>query len=406
MVRKLYEIVKLENILLYKGTKDKTDPITTKSFFSDFSFEDNKFKWFTEEPHVAELYGSDSIWVYLLKGPIYIIKLYDKNSQEITTTSLKILDFIINNYTEKFLDFNNKRIEKNTKDLRDMLPDKDNILSYLKLPFGLLTTDEQYVIAKPNNILPPINILDTDSNGDYYIQKHIFQRLSLHNLDKFLMVFLDKYKTELLYYYLLFKNFPHDSPLLNDLRHKKINGYSASSWNTMWHGNFHSEICLFDTSYNDVKDDTTQIIFIGRYKVKNNEREWITYDNKKIHYQIPFIEIQYNFLDIRQLCLLGNTSSAEYMDIDGGSKSKSKNSKNTKQTGTDKNIFGKLESVPYEQYIKPLSEKEKNNTLKSMYKYFKNDNLTTTSSRNKKSTKYYTIDNPDFSSFISKSSSK
>lgn len=406
MVRKLYEIVKLENIILYRGTQHKTDPISTNNFYNEYLSDNNKFRWFTEEPHVAELYGSNSVWVYFLKGPIYLLKIYDEQSSEITTTSLKVLDFIINNYIEKFIKFSEKRKEDNLKDFCDMLPDKNNITTYLKIPFGLLTTEEQYLITKPDNMEPPTNIINIDNNNNYFIQKNIFQRLSLYNLDKFLTIFLDKYKTELLYYYLLFKNFPHDSPLVNELRQKQINGYTATKWNTMWHGSFHGEICLFDTPYDNALNDKTSLIFIGRYKVKNDEREWITYDNKKIHYQIPFKEINTRLPEIRQLCLLGNTNSYEYMNTTGGSSIKTSSNKSR----SNKNIFGKLESVPDEQYNKPLSVNEKQRILRSMFKYVKyNEKLKSLSSsyyssynssrkKNKKNS-YDIINNPSFLSY-------
>ena len=396
----LFEIVKYENILLFKGTKDSTDPLTTPSTFSKYSFNNNEFKWFTDDPHVAELYArntGESVWVYYLKKPTYLIRLYQNNNTKVTSTSLEILNAIINKFAQDFINFNNHRITQSLISFDGMLPEKGNNINYLKLPFGLLTSDDQHKISKSRTI-PPNSYIENNNGEEYYIKKQVFQRMSLHEIDKYLMVFLNRYKIEFLKEYFRYKNINSRENLKSIVGNDElidigINGYTATSWKSIWHGgNFHPEICLFQTGYKDVHtiDDKSSVVFVGRYiphKGPNNTefRQWITYDGQILpsDKQIPFVELQNKIGEIRNNCL-GLTSPGFLMDTNGGGNLNKKNNNKLFKGGvndtsdyvfrvpdpdndTSDSVFGVPDPVPYSHYVKPLSEKEIDRILNSMF---------------------------------------
>jgi hypothetical protein len=206
--------------------------------------------------------------------------------------------------------------------------------------------------------------------------------MSLHEIDKYLMVFLNQYKTQFLKEYFKYKNIKTRENLKSivgddNLIDTGINGYTATSWKSIWHGNnFHPEICLFQTGYKDVHtiDDTSSVVFVGRYIRPNNDefRQWITYDGKTLpsDKQIPFVELQNKIGEIRNNCLGNPTAHHMDIDVNGGGNVNKKNTKNLFKGGvndTSDSVFGVPDPVPYSHFIKPLSNKEIDRILNSMF---------------------------------------
>ena len=287
-------IEELNNILLYKGTNTSSDPITGASFFSVYGEGDNTYKWFTSNSNVAEIYGhnpGDSVWVYMLQDQQNLIKVYDDRNHESTILSLKILDNMIDEFTPKFKEDNDKKfkngndmhLNKMLRSLNDINNDidinTDDIDMYLKFPFGLISATEQYELGYKNDsnlkYPKPIDLINIVNNvNDYYIKKQCFQRWSYHTYDKYLMVFLNRFKDEFIKHYRDYK--AKKNQIIS--KDYTINGYIATNWKTMWQNPgypcFHEELCLFETNYNSIRD-AGPLIFIGRYKLINNEKVWI-----------------------------------------------------------------------------------------------------------------------------------
>lgn len=375
MSHNVHEIVRLsEGTLLFKGTRDPTDPMTTKSFFSEYGFGDNTFKWFTDDPHVAELYGGnaakgESVWVYYLRQPTYIIRLYNNKDPTATSIALGLVSKLIETHKDEFIEYNETRKRSGQKDLDTMLMNPSgDIVSYLKLPFGMIPINEQSKIAQSQSIHIPMPHVENRNGEEYYLTQRIFQRYSYHTLDKYLMVFLNQFKDKLLQQYIDYKKFPANlSKQLEEFKQLGINGYGATSWNTIWHnGNFHNEICLLHTEYKDAASNNTPLIFVGRYILRTNPstntvtRKWVTLDGKELPCkdQIPFEQISKRAPEVRSKC----------MGFGGGSKKTFKTFK-TFSGGNDVDYksFGNPDPVPYDHFINVLPNEERERILQSMF---------------------------------------
>jgi hypothetical protein len=206
--------------------------------------------------------------------------------------------------------------------------------------------------------------------------------MSLHEIDKYLMVFLNCYKNEFLLEYLKHKNIKSAAAFISIVGNRElldigINGYTATSCKSMWHGgNFHPEICLFQTGYKDVQtiDDTSSVVFIGRYIIENGIRKWVNQSGEVLPQdkQIDFVELTNKKDEIRSNCLgsLRNQIPIVPMDTNGGGNKKTKKLFKGVNDTSD-SVFGAPDPVPYSHFLKPLSDKEIDRILNSMFNQIK-----------------------------------
>jgi hypothetical protein len=247
--------------LLYKGTSDPWDPLTGPSVFTEIGLEKNKYKWFSVNPNTAEIYGGfredsqgGSIWVYELVRPTCVIKMYDRENPTIAFTSLSVLDEVI---TKNHHDFDNDKDNSWWHKLKIDIHPKD---ACLKLPFGIIHNHEQRRMLKKQ--VPP----DLAVNN--------LQRISAHNADKYLVLFMEEYRKSFLDTYISRKSVYEQNMIKHCMHDPKygmigLNGYIATEWKSDWHigGWFHDELCLFVTEYTDILNTESPIQFLGRYKL-------------------------------------------------------------------------------------------------------------------------------------------
>lgn len=327
----------------FKGTKDLTDPMNTKSVFSNYGIGDNEYKWVAEDPHVAEIYASESggsVWVYRLSKPTYVLRVYDgdlKTGATTTRNSLRVLTNVIDKYHADFDRFDKVRAfqQKQQQQYFKMLDNNAvHPSTALKLPFGLIPVSEQvYVENKMYTHVPSV-----DASHSYCWSK-MFQRKSYHTYDKYLVLFMKRYRREILDEYLKIKGI--DTTTINSLDELKrigLNGYTAASWRSDWHGGanpnvmFHSETCLFGTEYIDAARADQPLTFVGRYKVVGQQRTWIGIDNKEKEY-CNLSVLSTNWKNIRNINLV---------QTQGGMSKKSRVKKGG--SGEQVSLFGEVEA--------------------------------------------------------------
>jgi hypothetical protein len=265
--------------LFFKGARDVTettsgllkDPMNTTSFQG---IPPNMYKWITDDPHVAEIYGSGagrSVWVYELKKPTYVLNIYDENKAVTTMRSMGILEKVITAGSTSY----------SANELIGNLIGNLDKQDALKIPFGL---HDPFTQARLTGTLLP-GLFNFNSRV-FTTSPKIFQRMSHHNFDKYLTLFMFEKRGDILeqikkLYPIELQN-QNQNSLYKEFTDLGINGYCASRWNSDWHGNnFHSEICLFTTEYQDAQTKNTPIIFKGLYKVENNERLWYSLYKKR-----------------------------------------------------------------------------------------------------------------------------
>lgn len=258
--------------LLYKGTQDPWDPMTGDSVFTNIGIARNKYKWFSTDPKIAEIYARNqngSVWVYTVKKNIFLLRVYDQNDPMVAFTTLGVLDEVIsNNYGIFDTDDKWKTSLKLGETPKDVI---------LKLPFGFITNHDQYHVLGleiPKDL--PINVL---------------QRKSYHNFDKYLVLFMEEFKQEIVYAFFNRRGVTDlssisDAPRLEFIENG-IDGYIASEWKTDWHKpQFHQELAIFDTKYKDLAATNTPIIFTGRYKLDSQgNRYWVQAPDPLYHPQ-------------------------------------------------------------------------------------------------------------------------
>lgn len=306
------ELHKLEQgTLLYKGFKSKViDPLTASSSFSNYLDSGNKFKWFTTSNKVADIYtrGTGCVWIYQLQKPTYVLRLNKPSAQPappappaqpapIIEGSMQILHEVIMKNGADFYMKNVSNPNPTKRPLNELLGNYGklphcNVYDALQTPFGLVSTKEQSDVT---GVGQPKDTLFVQDIGKYNAGRLMFQRYSFHHLDKYLVKFMYDYRREI---------FGKCVQATTEVSLDGINGYIAENWNTKWYGGeFHEELCLFETEYTNVQNDKSPIIFIGRYEIVNDAPIFLGPNNEKIN--------GFNLQTLRQFSLGGKSGGAK-----------------------------------------------------------------------------------------------